>query len=816
MIDMSSTSGRNQSRSHTPEFASEQAQQLLNTVQQDMSPTEAQQVIQTFELAWSLCGESPGEKGLTLIEHALAIATILVDMHIDAVGVSSGLIFEAVDADLVSLERVETMLGAAVARVVGSMLRLNILERKKRAGAQFIALDRTGAANYANSDGENSREQKKQRIRDALRRQQAETVRKMFFAMSEDPRVVLLKLAYRLHAMRLIARNAYPVDQQEILTMAQETREIYAPLAGRLGVSRVESELDDLAFQVLEPDKYAWVRDQVEAERKQRSAYVERVCNMLDEEMQKIGLHAEVSGRVKHLYSFFKKLRHNAGDVDRLEDLKKTADFSQIHDLVAFRILVDSTPDCYLALGHVHSLWKPKDGRIKDFIANPKPNGYQALHTTVFCLDDQLVEIQIRTFTMHEIAEYGVAMHWHYKDVGDRASASAKELLSWLRKLADWQREMRSATSNDSEFVEAVRDEIFEEQIFVFTPKGEVKDLPVGSTPLDFAYRIHSKIGDKCAGARIISESGSGDSERLVTRLVPLDYELRSGEIVDIVTNRSAHPTRDWLNFARTAAARSKIRRYLKIHERDINIQIGRERLDRELKLTGMRGIEVLTEDAQNWLLTEFRKESFEDLLASIGGDDIRQHAVAVKLADFFQQRDGKESKEQEDILSLPTSTRAAPSAHLQVAGVSGLLTSLANCCNPLPGDEIVGFISRGKGAIIHRANCKNIERYRERERERLVDVSWTSMGYQRYLAPVIIRAHDRSGLIRDIATVVSEAGVNMTSVSSNVSAGKPEATINATLEIDSLEQMQRVFARLERVKGVLGIERDLGKIKKK
>jgi len=783
-----------------------------------MSPGETRQVEQAYELAWSVCGESHGEKGLMLIEHALAIATILAEMRIDAVGVSAGLIFEAVDADLVPLERVETVLGAATARVVGSMSRLNILERKKRAGAQFIAPDQAGGSSYTTSEGESNREQKKQRVRDALRRQQAETVRKMFFAMSEDPRVVLLKLAYRLHAMRLITRNAYPVDRQEALTMAQETREIYAPLAGRLGVSRVESELDDLAFQVLEPDKYVWVRDQVEAERRQWSAYVERVCSMLDEEMQKLGLHAEVSGRVKHLYSFFKKLRHNAGDVDRLEDLKKTADFSQIHDLVAFRILVDSTPDCYVALGHVHSLWKPKDGRIKDFIANPKPNGYQALHTTVFCLDDQLVEIQIRTFTMHEIAEFGVAMHWHYKDVGDRASASAKELLSWLRKLADWQRELRTATTNDSEFVEAVRDEIFEEQIFVFTPKGEVKDLPVGSTPLDFAYRIHSKIGDKCAGARIISESGSGDNERLVTRLVPLDYELRSGEIVDIVTNRSAHPTRDWLNFARTAAARSKIRRYLKIHERDINIQIGRERLDRELKITGLRGVEVLTEDAQNWVLNEFRKESFEDLLAAIGGDDIRQHAVAVKLVDYFQQREareGKEQKEEDNIVSLPT-TKAAPSVHLQVAGVSGLMTSLANCCNPLPGDEIVGFISRGKGAIIHRANCKNIERYRERERERLVDVSWTSMGHQRYLAPVVITAYDRSGLIRDIATVVSEIGVNMTSVSSNVSAGRREAIINATLEIDGLDQMQRVFMRLEKVKGVIGVERDLGKAKRK
>src|SRR6266571_3531860 len=713
-------------------------------------------------------------------------------MHIDAVGVASGLVFEAVDSDLLSLERVETTLGTPVARVVGSMLRMNILERKKRVGAQLITPEKAGVANStAASENESNREQKKQRIREALRRQQAETVRKMFFAMSEDPRVVLLKLAYRLHAMLMMSAHRSSMSQQEMLMMAQETREIYAPLAGRLGMSLVESQLEDLAFEILEPDKYEWVRSEVEAESKQWRSYVDRVCTVLSEEMQKLGLHAVLSGRVKHLYSFYKKLQRNAGDVERLEDLKAAADFSQIHDVIAFRILVDSTPDCYIALGHVHSLWKPKDGRIKDFIANPKPNGYQALHTTVFCLDDQLVEIQIRTFAMNELAEHGVAMHWHYKDVGDHATASAKELLTWLRQLTDWQRELRSATVNDTEFVEAVRDEIFQEQIFVFTPKGEVKDLPVGSTPLDFAYRIHTKVGDRCAGARIITESGSGDNERLVTRMVPLDYELKSGEIVDIVTSRTAHPTRDWLNFARTAAARSKIRRYLKIHERDINIQIGRERLDRELKVFGVRGIDAVNEDAQNWLLSEYAKASFEDLLASIGGDDIRQHAVAVKLVDYWQQREARDagtrfipSKDEDESLALPVTNRGAPSARLQVAGVSGLLTSLANCCNPLPGDEIVGFISRGKGAVIHRADCKNIGRYRERERERLVNVSWTSMGQQRYLAPVVITAHDRAGLIRDIATVVSEVGVNMTSVASNVSAGKEIALINATLEI--------------------------------
>src|SRR6266404_1307955 len=557
------------------EHTNKQAQQLLTLVQY-MPPAEVEQVAQALRLAQDTCGGVRGKRPVPPLEHALAVATILAEiMHIDAVGVAAGLVFEAVDSDLLSLERAESTLGAPVARVVGSMLRMNILERKKRVGASV-------SSHPAAGEGENNREQKKQRVREALRRQQAETVRKMFFAMSEDPRVVMLKLAYRLHAMRMISAHTSSIDQQEMLTMAQETREIYAPLAGRLGMSLVEGELEDLAFATLEPEKYAWVRSQVEAESRQWRSYVDRVCTILGEEMAKLGLKAEVSGRVKHLYSFYKKLQRNAGDVEHLEVLRAAADFSQIHDLIAFRIIVESTPDCYLALGHVHSLWKPKDGRIKDFIANPKPNGYRALHTTVFCLDDRLVEIQIRTFAMHEMAEYGVAMHWHYKDVGDHASASARELLTWLRQLADWQRDLRSFATSDTEFIEAVKDDIFQEQIFVFTPKGEVKDLPIGSTPLDFAYRVHSKVGDRCAGARITTEHGP---DRLVTRMVPLDYELRSGDIVDIVTNRTAHPTRDWLSFARTTAARSKIRRYLKIHERAINIQIGRERLERELKM---------------------------------------------------------------------------------------------------------------------------------------------------------------------------------------------------------------------------------------
>ncbi len=806
---------------------SKAARRLLDTVKQYMGDAEVEQVAQAIQLAQESCrgvqehGEATLQclRELPPLQHALAVATILAEMRIDAVGVAAGLVFEAVDAGQLSLERVESVLGTTVSRIVESMQRLNILERKKQAGVQFIAPGNIG----------NMREhQKKPRIRQAMQHQQAETVRKMFIGMAEDPRVVLLKLAYRLHAMRVAVQHkrqssSSPEDQQEMLAMAQETREIYAPLAGRLGMSRVESELEDLAFEILEPDKFAWVQSRVERESKHWRSYVERVCEVLRKEMAAIGLKAEVSGRVKHLYSFYKKLQRTTGtgEVDKLEDLQSALDVAQIHDLIAFRILVPTTQDCYLALGHVHSLWKPKEGRIKDYIANPKPNGYRALHTTVFCLDNQLVEIQIRTFEMHEMAEYGVAMHWHYKDVGDRASASAKELLTWLRQLAEWQRELRSSTASDREFVEAVKDDLIHEQIFVFTPKGEVKDLPAGSTPVDFAYRIHSKLGDKCAGARVITESGSdgtADGERLVTRMVPLDYELKSGEIVEIVTSRTAHPTRDWLNFARTAAARSKIRRYLKIHERDINIQIGRERFDRELKSLGVaHGIDALTEEIQKWLEEEYKGKTFEDLLAAIGADEIRQHAVAVKVLERWQHlREVREAKEvEEEPATLPTSTKQASQARVQVGGVSGLLTSLANCCCPLPGDEIVGFISRGKGAIIHRADCQNIERYRERERERLVPVSWPAMGQQRLLAPIVITAHDRPGLIRDIAAVVSDAGVNMTAVSTNVSRDGA-ATINTTLEIDSMEQLERVFAKLERVKDVKHVERDLGKKRRK
>ncbi|GCE26050.1 (p)ppGpp synthetase [Dictyobacter alpinus] len=801
--------------------------QLLSLVRQYMAPAEIEHVVKAFHLMLESCQDVPGSstRPIPPLDHALAVTTIMAEMmHVDSIGIAAGLVYEAVDAELLLSEQVDYTLGSATARVVDSMLRLNVLERKKQnaaTGAMLAIQNSQPSSKKAHSERDEdvlsaSFESKKPRVREAMRRQQAETVRKMFVAMADDPRVVLLKLAYRLHAMRLVCEAPDKGDPQEMMTLAEESHEIYAPLAGRLGMSRVESELQDLAFEILQPDRYAWVRKILDIETKQWSSYVDRVCERIRAEMAGIGVKAEISGRVKHAYSFYKKIARTAGDSDDFEHLKAAADISQIHDLLAFRILVDTTTDCYVALGHVHSLWRPKEGRIKDFIANPKPNGYRALHTTVFCLDDQLVEIQIRTHEMHETAEYGVAMHWHYKDVGDTASSSAKELLTWLRQLAEWQQDLRIANASDTEFVEAVKDDIFQEQIFVLTPKGEVKDLPVGSTPLDFAYRVHTKVGDHCAGARIIASDGDGNGDRLISRMVPLDYELKNGEIVDIVTSRSAHPTRDWLNFARTAAARNKIRRYLKINERPINIQIGEERLERELKAAGPRGLEVLTEDAENWVCNNLSMNTFEDVLAAIGSDDLRPRAVVVKLLEYWQRehKDARDAKESDGNIPLSSTSSKQATAQLEVAGVSGLLTRLANCCYPLPDDTIVGFISRGKGVIVHRSDCRNIARLSEQDRERLIHVNWSGMSQQRYNAPLVITARDRTGMIRDVATVVSDAGANLMSINSSVSTNHQTVVIMATLEINDLDQLHRLFTRLEKVKGVIHVARDLGQRK--
>jgi GTP pyrophosphokinase len=577
---------------------------------------------------------------------------------------------------------------------------------------------------------------------------------------------------------------------EECRLVARETREIYAPLAGRLGMGRVEGELDDLAFAVLEPDDYVWLSDAVASYIEERGSYVEKVCDILRTEMRSIGLHAEISGRVKHLASIYRKVQRTSSH-----------DLSALYDILAFRIIVPTTADCYMALGHVHALWKPMDGRIKDFIANPKSNGYQSLHTTVFCLDDRLAEIQIRTPQMHEQAEYGVAMHWYYKDVGDTASAQARSLQDWVAQAKEWQQELHASSTGTVEHsIEAVK-----EEIFVFTPAGDVKELPAGATPLDFAYLVHTDVGNHVAGVRILTNDGNG---RLVKKLVPLDYELKSGEVVEIIKRKDAHPTRDWLRVARTKSARDKIGRYLKAHERDIDLQIGQERLDRELRSIGMRkGFDELSDEDLNWLVGALGQPDLDTLLVAIGGEKVRVSRVVEKVRERLFPAPVAAT---EPVAEATEDTYQPREQQVgaNVGGLGGLMTRLASCCNPLPTDELLGYITRGRGVVIHRADCANLAHLLAREPERAVAVEWPRKLNDRehFRASVVVEARDRTGLLADVTGTITDMKINMIRQTTTTKSNR--ATITAVLEIARPEQLHDVLQALREVPGVQSAER--------
>src|SRR6266516_6065443 len=569
---------------------------LLAEVRQYLSPHDMEAIQRAYKVANQAHLGTIRRSGEPYIQHPLEVALLLADMRIDADSIVAALLHDVVEDTDFTLDDLRQQFGDAVANIVDGVTKFDTL-----AGKPLLPNDEIGAKELTRApisgiyppsqaplspsagDTPEQIEQKQRLSRERKRRQRTETVRKMLLAMAEDPRVVVLKLADRLHNMRTL-EVMNPVQQQN---KARETSEIYAPLARRLGMALLQAELEDLALLYLEPEKYAWLAREVQKELSKRQEYVDGVCRTLHDEMERAGIHAEVQAWQKHLASINRKLQQSGGEI------------GQIHDLVSFRILVNSEHDCYLALGHIHALWRPKDGRIKDFIATPKLNGYQSLHTTVFCLDNRLAEIQIRTHDMQRTADYGIASYWYMKERGG-SRLSYRELIAWIEQLREWQQELPQSAD---EFVEAVKGDIFQEQIFVFTPKGEVKDLPRGSTPLDMAYRIHTDIGEHCAGARIITNMA--DTGRLVTRLVPLDYELQGGEIVDIVVNRTVHPTRDWLSFARTAAAPSKMRRSLKTYEREINLQLGQERMDLALKTAGAAGVN----DVVDQLLQRLRSD---------------------------------------------------------------------------------------------------------------------------------------------------------------------------------------------------------------
>ncbi len=734
----------------------------------------------TIERAYAFAAER-GASDADLRDYA-ANGAILAGMRVDVTGIVAGMLqhlvidaaTSAVKPDLAG--QVAAAFGPDVGYLIENIAHFTAIERRKGKRVAGKAPARAG------DDAPADRRAKERD--DQARRAQIETIHKMFMAMGDDPRIVVFKLADHLRLMR--DRDGSPVVVREL---ALEARDIYAPLAARLGMARIEAELEDLAFAQLEPAEFRRVTNLVAQERAEQRDYIERVCEMLKAEAAKIGIEVSVSGRFKHLWSIYRKLVRNGWDI------------RQIYDLIAFRIIVPDVPDCYAILGQVHALWPPKEDRIKDFIAHPKPNGYQSLHTTVFCLDKRLAEIQIRTREMHQNAEFGIAMHWYYKDAGDTARLD-KRLNSWLQQLRDWQSDLRQLTTAQ-EFVASTREEIgTRSQVFVFTPQGDVKDLPSGSTPVDFAYRIHSDLGDHCAGARIITPG-----TQVSQRLVPLDYVLESGQIIDIITRKDAHPTRDWLAFVRTHAARSHITRYLKQHERDIYVAIGRERFEREARSAGIGSIEDISDELLGDVAAIFKFETLEDLLAAIGGDTVRPAAVVQEIV---ARRSGI-APAPVPADDLPPITTPLPSSEavLNLAGAGGLLARLANCCHPLPGDEIEGYISRGRGIVIHHRRCRSLMRLREREEGRLVAVTWDQMRLDRYEAAVIVLARDRTGLMRDVTQQAQEMKINLGSVSSTTSR-KGYATILLTLQITMPRQLDDALARMRAIKGVERAERDL------
>lgn len=610
--------------------------------------------------------------------------------------------------------------------------------------------------------------------------QQSESLRKMLIAMARDIRVIIIKLADRLHNMRTL--GAIPPDRQ--VYKAKETIEIFAPLAHRLGISQIKWELEDISFSYLDPVKYNQVKTMVNESYAARDAYAGRVIGEIDTELRAVGIEAQIGGRPKHYYSIYQKM------------MNKGKDFSEIYDLVALRIIVDSIKDVYGALGTVHSLYKPMPGRFKDYVAMPKFNMYQSLHTTVIGPTGQPLEIQIRTEEMHRMAEYGVAAHWRYKEGGPTGDESFAERLAWLRQMLEWQTEMK----DPQEFMEALKIDLFDEEVFVFTPKGDVRSLKRGATPLDFAYAIHTEVGHRCVGAKV---NGS---------IVPLAHELEMGDRVEILTNKNAKPSRDWLNIVRTSSARSKIKSYLAKTTRESDLALGRDELAKALRKHGVGINNKKIDKALEALAQESNYATGDDLVAQIGAGKMSSRLTATRvlkhlskageLAEEYAPEPQQPSMQQMRAARKPKSTGEG----VVVKGIDRVLIRLAKCCNPVPGDEIVGFVTRGRGVTVHRKTCPNVPSLGETG-ERFIDVDWDTSANATYHVEVIVQALDRLKLLQDTTMAVANSGVNILA-SSTTTHNDGMVDMRFLFEIGEMSRLDVLLADLRGIEGVFEARR--------
>lgn len=673
------------------------------------------------------------ESGEEYIVHPLEVATILADIHMDMETLAAAILHDVAEDTEVDLGLVAQEFGPRVAKLADGVTKLSRLEYTSR------------------------------------QEQQAESLRKMFLAMAEDLRVVLIKLADRLHNMRTLKFRP-PVKQK---ATAKETLDIYAPLANRLGIGSMQWELEDLAFRYLEPAAYRDIAARVAARREDRQAVIAAARDTLRRHLAEAGIRADVGGRPKHFYSIYKKMQTGKS-------------FEEIFDLTALRVIVDTVSDCYAVLGIVHNLWHPIPGRIKDYIGTPKPNMYQSLHTTVVGERGQPLEFQIRTVAMHQVAEHGIAAHWAYKE-GGRLEKSLIDKLAWLRSILEWQQELRGA----DEFVDGLKMDLFADEVFVFTPKGDVIDLPVGSVPLDFAYRVHTDVGHRCVGAKVNG------------RMVPLTHELKTGDIVEIVTSKQASgPSRDWMKLVRTPQARSKIRQWFRKEQKAENIERGRELLQRELRRLLLPTDELLADTYLEEAAEQLNYLSDEDLLAALGYGAVSLVQVVNRLTAAHARAKPQEAPEP----VLPPSAPTERFAEVQVVGLENALLKFAKCCNPLPGDEIIGFVTRGRGVTVHTGTCPNVPSLR-REKERLISVSWGSQTAPGYPVRVELIGMDRPGLLADVVHSLAEYKTNIAAMQARTTK-EQEAHVSFTIVVKDLVHLERVLSRLRKLRDVFTVRR--------
>lgn len=676
--------------------------------------------------------------GGPFIEHPAAVALSMAQLGMDPPSIAAALLHDVPEDTPRTNDDLRREFGEEIARLVEGVTKLSRVGGQKTAGV-------------------------------TLEQRQAEDLRKMFLAMATDLRVVVIKLCDRLHNMRTL--GALPPEKQ--VRIAKQTMEIYAPLSHRLGIWQIKSELEDLAFKYLESEHYRELTEQLAQRRQVRERSVDQAVKTLARELAKAGIRHEISGRAKHLWSIAQKMR------------RKGVSMNEVYDLLAIRVIVDDVPSCYGALGVVHTLWPPIPGQFDDYIAVPKPNLYQSLHTAVMGPDGQPLEIQVRTQEMHQFAEYGIAAHWRYKEGGKgKADPKYESKLAWIRQLMEWQHDVSDAT----EFVESLKVDVFHDQVFVFTPKGEVKELPAGSTPIDFAYRIHSDVGHRCIGAKVNG------------RIVPLDHKLHSGDIVEIITSKAARgPSRDWLQLVVTPGAREKIRQWFKRQQREENITHGREVLDKELKRIAQRSLADIDPADLQRATEQLNMHDVDSLFAALGYGELSAPQVVSRLRILDDTE-----------LAIPQQAPPPPppttKSGVRVKGMGDLLVRFGVCCDPVPGDAIVGYITRGRGVTVHRADCTNVRNMAERER--IVEVEWERAGPQTYPVAVRVVAWDRTGLVRDIAAVISEDQVSLVSLSATTSPDKT-ATVSAVMQVTSVEQLSRVLARIEGIRDVFSVSRD-------